>query len=529
MGYRPSAVRARLVALSCVSVAVAGLCALNSGHADPPPARRSLDECLARAERNYAGLDAARHKISASGAQLREAWVAPFLNFNVTGFLSFAPQARGNPTFSPDAFGQNPFAGNYGYLGRATVETGVPISPWTWLRLANVRDAARMGVQASEGELARARIELRTNVRKAYYGVLFARDALYLLQQATDRLDEVRRQVLEGLDGGTGTYTQNDLLRIRLYAGQLSARQGQALQAEHVALAALRMLTGSPEIDVLDQPSCPVGPAMLPLTHYLTAARLERPEVAMLRAGVSARRLAVSIQRGAYLPDLAVGLSAAYSSSSSIAEQSNPFAANNANFAYWGAGLVLRWNFDPLANHQRVVRLEEELAMTEAQERQALGAIGLEVETAYETAREAENRVTSYAETESAAYALFTTAFQEYQSGVGDSNAALDPLREYLTQRYNHLQAIFDYDSARAALAQVSGTDALAGRSECAEPVAAGEDAGATTTAETQDNQDEINALLRATGDGLDAAVGGDAASDAAGDRAATDALPRRH
>ena len=154
---------------------------LTALHADPPPdgaPRLTLDECVARAERAFPGLAAQRHKILASEAQLDEAWAAPFLNFSATGAVGIAPYARGNPTFSPDAFAQNPFDTGYGTLVRFSIDTGVPISPWTWWRIGRVRDAARAGIRANEHELVKARLELRTNVRRAFFALQLARAGL---------------------------------------------------------------------------------------------------------------------------------------------------------------------------------------------------------------------------------------------------------------------------------------------------------------------------------------------------------------
>ncbi|MBI5517895.1 MAG: TolC family protein [Deltaproteobacteria bacterium] len=470
-----------------------GAFGLGTAGADPPPGRQvvTLPEALEEAERTFPGLSAARHRVAASEAQLDEAWVAPFGNVTVTGFASISPSARGNPTFSPDAFGQSPFQQGYGSLARLTVDTGVPISPWTWVRLARVRDAARQGLRVSEEELRRARLDLRANVRRAWYGLAFARDSLYLLDRAEGYLREAQEQVDRALDGGAGA-TQVDTFRLRTYRAELVSRRAQAVLGERRARLALGALTGlGGRVDAPDLPLCPVPYDDRPLAAHLSDARLGRPEVHMLSAGVEARRAALSIQRGALWPDLALGLTVAWAGSSAIADQANPFAANNSNYAYWGAGLVLRWSFEPLAWRQRVRRLSEELAMTEDQQRLALGGIAVEVEEAFEGVQEARARLDATVDGEDAASSWFTTVFQEYQAGTGDTGAVVDPLRQYLTARYNHLQAVYDYNAARARLAQVTGRDQTAGEpSACA----AG---GGSTAPEVTPEDPEVERLLR--------------------------------
>lgn len=455
--------------------------------------RLSLTECLARAERSYPGLVAARHKIGASRAQLAEAWVAPFLNISTSGFFSLSPYARGNATFSPDSFGQNPLTTGTGYILRAQAQTGVPISPWTWVRLGHVRDAARAGIRVSEEEHRRARLELRTNVRRAYFGLQFARDALYLLDRADGYLRQAREQLDANLAQDGGTATANDRRQLELEGFTLEARRAEAEQKAHVARVTLGLLTGvGEEIDIPDEPICPLRAELGGVGHWLTRARVNRPEVGMLRAGVAARRAALEIQRFAYFPDLALGLTAAYSTAPTIADQFNPFSANNANYAYWGAGLALQWTFDPLANYQRVRRLSEELAMTEAQQRLALGALGLEVTEVYERSLAAERRERAWAQGERVAYEWFTAVFTEYQAGGGEVSTIVVPLQRYLTTRYSHLEAIHDLDVALAQLSQAVGDEDVSARPD---PECSAVNTPSTPAPEV--DEDEVERLLR--------------------------------
>jgi outer membrane protein TolC len=500
--------RARWLLASAAGLALGAGVALREGRADPPAptVRLDLAECLARAERSYPGLRAARHKIAAADAQLDEAWVAPFFPMSVTGFMSLAPTARGNSTYSPDVFAQNPLVSETGVLARLNVDTGVPISPWTWLRLGRVRDAARAGVRAGRGEEARARLELRANVRKAYFGLQSSRDALFLIERAEGYLQTAREQLASARseDGGAGA-SADDEAQLEMAAEELVVQRATATRTSVLARAALGLLTGVGDaVDVPDEPLCPYRVELGPLSRHLTRARLGRPEVDMISAGVAARRAAVSIQQYAYLPDLALGLVAAVSTATTMADQPNPFSANNNNYAYWGGGLALRWTFDPLVNRQRVRRLSEELAMTEAQQALALGGIALEVTEAYERARELQAVEAARGRQERWGFQWFTAKFTQFQSGAVELGDILSPLRQYLGARAAHIQAINDLDTQLSQLAMVTGQAELDGAPgddcrapavEPATPDAAVDDASTGGAAE-----DDIEAILRATG-----------------------------
>lgn len=489
-----------IAALAFVGGAIS---ALRPGRADPPPAsaRLSLDECLARAERTYPGITAAQHKILAAEAQLDEAWAAPFFPINGSGLFSISGTARGNPTFSPDAFGQNPFDTRLGYIARVSADTGIPISPWSWWRLGRVRDAARAGVRVSREELTKARIELRANVRKSFWALQFSRDALYLLGRAEGYIDDAERHAREeGADGGDTMV--NDMRQIRVYRAEIRARRSEARRGERVARAALGLLTGvGDEVDIPDEPLCPVVADLRPLTTYLTRARLNRPEVEMLRQGVAARRAAVDIQRGAFFPDFALALTASWSSAPTVADQPNPFAAGNANFGWWGGAVVMRWTLEPITNMFRVRRLSEELAMTEAQQRLALGGIAMEVTDAFERAHDATERELAWGDSEQAAQEWLTAMLQEYQSGSGELQSVISPLRQFLTTRYSHISAIHDLNNALLNLSVVTGQEEFDATPSpaCRLPPAPTRegDAAAEADATQEGDDEEIQRILR--------------------------------
>ncbi len=491
--------------LAVIGVALGVSASLREGRADPPAetVRLDLAECLARAERTYPGLVAARHKRLAADAQLDEAWAAPFFPVSVSGFMSLAPTARGNSTYSPDVFAQNPLTVETGYIARISADTGVPISPWSWVRLGRVRDAARAGVRAGRGEEARARLELRANVRKAFFGLQSARDALYLVQRAEGYIRTAQEQLDATLAQDGGIVSRGDLAQLGMSAQELVVQRAQAERAERSARAALGLLTGvGDRIDVPDAPLCPYRVELGSLVRHLTRARLHRPEVDMLQAGIAARRAAVDIQWWAYFPDLALGLTAAYSTSPTIAEQPNPFSAGNVNYGYWGGGLALRWNFDPIVNRFRVRRLTEELLMTEAQERLALGGIALEVTDAYGLAQEKQRVEAARGEQERLGYGWFTEAFQQFQSGALEVSSLLTPLRAYLTAQAQHVQAINELNTSLAMLAMVTGQADVEGapdRDCAAPPPAPIEEDAATGDGNGAVSDDEVEALLRNT------------------------------
>ena len=95
-------------------------------------------------------------------------------------------------------------------------------------------------------------------------------------------------------------------------------------------------------------------------------------------------------------------------------------------------------------------------------EKFALGGVGVEVETAYGTAKDASTREKFYGEAESLAKRWVASISASIAVGTREDRDLIDPLRSYLTNRYNHLQSIMDLDVAVSQLSLATGDDSIA-------------------------------------------------------------------
>jgi outer membrane protein TolC len=297
-------------------------------------------------------------------------------------------------------------------------------------------------------------------VRRAYYGVRLARDALALVKEGLDRLDKyipgLARKVAEG-DGD-----DIELLKLRMSRAELEAKHSEARKQEAIAMSGLRFLTGLREVAVPDLPLRRVQHRLGPLSHYLSAARLYRPEVNMAKAGVLAREAQVRAERARYLPDIGLGLSARWSSAPSVTDQQNPFI-RDPNYLSFGAGIVLRYKLDFLPQSARVEQAEAQLEEIRATERFALGGVGWEVEQAFHEAEDATRRLAAYTRATTYAKQWLVKVQQGIEVGTFEDEDIVEPAKEYALKRFAQMSALFDYNVALAKLAQVTGWDTVAG------------------------------------------------------------------
>ena len=270
------------------------------------------------------------------------------------------------------------------------------------------------------------------------------------------RLKEWVKKINDEIDKGKPTYTENDLVRLKL---ALDAAEVTALdvdKARQLGLSGLRMLTDDADADI-DDTELDIGDlGAEPLSFYEDVARTHRPEARMLAAGTRAARAGKALQLANLLPDLGIAASFTYAYAQSVDRPQNAFM-NQPNTTGAGLSLVVRYNLDVaerLANHAKAAA--DERVMT-ARRRQALGGIYIEIENAWLDARVARRRSELLAHSEKVARGWYNSVDQNLQVGVAESRDLVDAARNFFELRMRHLQSIMDVNMATATLKQAAG------------------------------------------------------------------------
>jgi len=429
--------------------------------AAPRPRMLSLKRCLELAVLNYPKVQEARARLAQKNAQLDQSYSAPYSDFTMTGGLGPAPTVRGTSVYSPDT--DKALTNKMGVAWQLNVTGAIPL--WTFGKITNLWDAASAQVRVGEHEVKKEQNDVKVNVRRAYYGVQLARDALTLLREAGNRIDKYLERLEKKVKDGDGDDVE--LLKLKMYRAELEARQSEAMRQEAIALSGLRFLTGGgPEANVADVPLQQNSHRLGPISRYLSAARLYRPEVNMARAGVLAREAQARIERAKFFPDLALGLNFGYSAAPLIEDQKNPFVKDSANFLSYGAALVFKYKLDFLPQSARLAQANAQLEEQRATERYALGGVGTEVEQAFREAEDAARRLDAYSRAASYAKQWLVQVQEGIDVGTYEDQDVVDPAREYATKRFLQMNATFDYNVALAKLSQATGWDVVTGDEE---------------------------------------------------------------
>ena len=423
----------------------------------------SLDDCLARADRNAPQIWAARGRLKFAQAQLDEARYVPWSQWSASMSGGVSPPFAGTVlyTSSPVTVRNITNFSNLEPFFNFDISGTVPL--YTFGKITSIKAAAEGQARALEWDLEKARQQIRFDVRRAYYGVLIARDAKDLLDDAITRLDKGIRDLKRKIDKEEGGFNTFDLYKLQVYRDEVAARAGEPMKGERFAMAALRFLTGvQSQFDVanvsLKRPDKPLRA----LVHYMTAARLFSPDINMARSGVEARRHGLAYQRARLFPDIGIGAFGSFSINPGVTPQTSAFVPDGANHFWYGAAFGARWNLDLLPQQARIHQAEAQLEEMRSIERLALGGKMVEVEQAWSSAAEAKIREENWDRAEKKSKKWIVEVTDGIDLGTADERALVDALKAYGNARINHLTALFDYSTAMAQLAQTSGWDDVA-------------------------------------------------------------------
>ncbi|MBX3189372.1 MAG: TolC family protein [Labilithrix sp.] len=427
------------------------------------PHAYTLAECLALADRNHPNLWASRARVAVAHAQLEEATFTPYSYWSANATFGVLPPLGGTPFYNAvprqilnQGIGQayEPFL-QFGFRGN------LPI--YTFGKISSIKDAAKAQVRYNEWDLERARLQVRMDVRRAYFGLMLARDALYISDDVLRKINRGIDNVVKKLEQGDTSVEEADRLRLEIYRDELMSRVAEAKKGETYAHAALRFLTGvQTAFDIPDEPLKKPDVVLGPIVRYLTAARLFRPDVNLARAGVAARKAQVEFARAQLFPNIGVGVGFSYNIAPSATPQNTAWLADPYNGFGAAFAFGVEWGLDLLPKNARVHFAESQLEETRALERLALGGVAVEVENAYATAVEAKTREENWDRAEHRAKRWISSVQDAIDLGTKDERYLIEPLRAYVFARANHVLALQDFNVALSELARVTGWEAAA-------------------------------------------------------------------
>jgi len=415
------------------------------------PRAHSLADLIALAESRYPGLDAADASIDAAEARLREARTSPFMQFQLELGAAMIPDSQGTPIYTPN--GQLGNLRNWGPSASVQFSGALPL--YTFGKIRETWNMAEAGISAAEHARERSRLQLRYDLRRAYYGLSFALDVLQMISEGEGKLANALESFDERIEEGDSDLEPMDRYRLAAALAELRARKSQAQLAEAGARAALLAMTGLETVTIAD---CPLEAVAATVADADALSRsANRPELAMLRDARDVRAAEVSLHRARFYPDLVLAMSFAYSVAPGATDITNPYVQDRANNRGLGVGIGARWSLDFGGTRQRVQRARAQLAEIDAQIEEASLGASLEVSLARARLTDADSRLAAWTEGERQTRQWFVAAVQGHQVGAVEPKALVDAVKAYFAARFARLEATLDHDVQLAQLERIMG------------------------------------------------------------------------
>jgi outer membrane protein TolC len=315
---------------------------------------------------------------------------------------------------------------------------------------------SRASLQASEHSYASTVQGLLSQVAGDYYAVLAARQLVGVaeagVESAQAHLDQVKARIALGATAEVDAFTaESDLAQAQL--DLIDARS--TLRS---ALAQLKNDMGLAPESVLDISEEPL-PEARPIPSLQDAVRVgleSRPELLAGRASARASRYALAQARISRGPVPAVA-----------AEYGQGFTDWEARGATWAVALGLSWPlFDGYASKAEVEAAQASVTRADADLRQLVNQVGLEVEKALVEAQRTRERLEGTAKSVKAAESRLAAAEGRYRQGVGILIEVIDARVAVTSARASQVRARYDYQTALVVLQRAMGTLAAAGMRE---------------------------------------------------------------
>jgi outer membrane protein TolC len=447
----------------------------------PAAARRyTLPELIAKVNASYPGVLAAREGVESADAQLSQAWRLWWPTGQLTFGLTGSPEMRcvdpltGQAWTVPGSGGSQQRAlQNCTRTDVVDLRSGDQVLPvhgaafnlginlvqpiYTFGKIEAARHAAEAGLDVARAQVDKDRQDVTFNVTRAYWLLKWARAADATLGDGLARLRGWVKKIGDDIDKGKTTYTENDLVRLKLALDQAELSALDVDKAKELGLSGIRMLTDESDADIDDSELDLAEDAeQPPLSYYEDAAQTHRPEARMVVAGARAARANKALHLANLLPDLGIAASFTYAYASAIDDPQNGFL-NHPNALGAGFSLVLRYNLDVAERLANRSKAAADNRMAVQRRKQALGGIYIEIENAWLDARAARRKSEILNHSEKVARGWYNAVDQNLQVGVAESRDLVDAARSFFEYRMRHLQSIMDVNMAMATLKQTAG------------------------------------------------------------------------
>ena len=304
----------------------------------------TLEQCLERAKQNNHELRTAAFEMEAASEQKKEAFTNyfPRISANVMAFRCFDEIVKTSGTYPKEIAALStqfipligtPFA--VSELNRAYAVTATLVQPvFHGGQIVNGNRLARVQEDVMTLKQQLTEKEVLQKVTECYWQLAQVRYNLNTIEAAEKQVEAVMTQVENFLKAGVTT--RNSQLKVRLRQQELSSARLKLENADHVLRLLLAQQIGiepaeaDKGFDIVLEDK-PVEQPIEVAGGALSLSPDHREELQLLGKAVEAQKLQVKMERGKYLPHLAVGLAGYHTGLGGFSETAGQYLPSSLN------------------------------------------------------------------------------------------------------------------------------------------------------------------------------------------------------
>jgi len=397
------------------------------------PMKLDLEKSIQIALENNIGYKVAASKITITESQIEEAEGSKKLNMKLQG---------GYLQMSETLDEEDMAAGDYSDLFK--IGAGIPIIKisatkilYSGGRIESLIEQAEANRQISLNDFEKEKQDIIYNVTEAYYQILQAEGIRKVSAQAVKQMQahlESSKALLE-----EGMIAPIDLNRIK---SQLSNLELNLIKAENGFELAIYNLNSIMGIDlnteIVLENNLSYEPCSINLEDALSQASERRPEIMNVFQQRRIMRELVDVAKSNKKPQIALSAESGISG--------------------WQATIAAEFSLlDGGVNKAKIDQAEINLAQVDQNEQQIAQLIEFQVRSAYLKMKEAEKLIKVAEEGIVNSEESFRIAQVKYNEGIATNTEVIDAQSTLIEAETNHLNALYDYNTARAALVRAMG------------------------------------------------------------------------
>lgn len=407
----------------------------------------TLDKCIELALGNNPQINAAFHDILASDARIKQVWANYFPQLSwQTGYTKIKQLQLS------DALGQN-LTFNYYILGQVTLQQML----YDFGVTQNQATIKRLDYEAYKTTLSATINDVIYQTKDAYFNLLFAFENRRVAEDTVKKFEMFYNQAKAFYEIGMNPKVDVTIAEVNLSNAKLQLIQAD--NAVNLAVAKLNNVMGVPFIDKYNvQERLKYQPVDVTFNKSVEIARDARPELKLAELKVESANQTMKLVKKSYFPTLSVE-----------GQYQRGGKSWNSNYGYNIGGYL---NFPTIngmliKNEIKEARYLYDKEIANAKNTQ--NSIYLEIQNAYLTLEEKKNQMPVAILGVKQAKENYELSYGRYRVGEASPTELKDAQINYQQAQLTYYNALYQYNSSKAALEKAIGKNLTAETSDVVE------------------------------------------------------------